>query len=65
MGRARATRRWLLVALGVVLALGLAAAARPEPTVQVNRPRSLRHRVECVLEAWGVIPVDPFRHVEG
>jgi hypothetical protein len=29
------------------------------------RPRTLRHRAECILEKWGVIPMDPFRHVEG
>ena len=30
-----------------------------------ERPRSLRHRIECFLEKHGLIPVDPFRHVEG
>lgn len=29
------------------------------------RPRPLWHHVECQLEKWGLIEVDPFRHVEG
>jgi hypothetical protein len=29
------------------------------------RPRTMAHRIECVLEKWGVIPCDPFRHIEG
>ncbi|OWK38519.1 hypothetical protein FRUB_07639 [Fimbriiglobus ruber] len=65
MGEVRTIRRCLPIALGVVLFAGLVAAFRPEPEpiLHMSRPRSLRNRVECVLEKWGVIPFNPFRHV--
>jgi hypothetical protein len=38
----------------------------PEPTVlTIGRHRGLDHWIGCHLEEWGVIPRDPFRHIEG
>jgi len=36
----------------------------PQPPGAI-RPRTLRNRVECKLEKWGLIQPDPFRHIEG
>jgi hypothetical protein len=36
----------------------------PQPPGSI-RPCSLRNRIECKLEEWGIIEPDPFRHVEG
>jgi hypothetical protein len=47
--------------LGMVCALDVML---PDPPGSI-RHRSLRNRVECLLEKWGLIAPDPFRHVEG
>ncbi|MBN9517485.1 hypothetical protein J0H58_03040 [bacterium] len=54
---------WVLVA---ALGLGWEVADRlfPQPEGAL-RPRTFRNRVECALERWGLIPLDPFRHIEG
>jgi hypothetical protein len=57
-------RRWVLVIITVV-SLGAAVDyVFPQPPGCI-RHRGLRYRVGCRLEEWGVIPRDPFRHVEG
>lgn len=33
------------------------------PGDDIGRPRTVKHRAECLLEEWGVIPKDPFRHI--
>jgi hypothetical protein len=57
--------RWWALVFVTVLSLGGAVAhIFPQPQGCI-RPRSLTNRVECRLEQWGIIPHDPFRHIEG
>jgi hypothetical protein len=65
VAESRTSRWWGLAATAWVLFGVVAAFLRVETPVDIGRPRGMRHRVECLLEKWGVIPVDPFRHVEG
>jgi hypothetical protein len=59
------TRRWTLVSLAVlvvgtiVTALVLCGDGSPRYT------HTMRCKIECLLEKWGIIPIDMRRHIEG
>ena len=57
--------RWL--ALASLVACAAVVFQWPEPTreVHIGRTKTWRQRAECKLEDWGLIPVEPFRYVEG
>ncbi len=58
---------WLAIAFVVLVGITVAAFCWEEPLYldDGGRPRTLRHRIECKLEDWGVIKRDPFRHIVG